>query len=130
MKIVVFCQLHRLKLITLDIAYVMFIVFLLCIIFFSPWTKEWKITRTYIRRDYFWTEIRCSQWYKRRRIWNIIRAYLQQKMFLLNSFCMHIAQFFPFHKKEEVNEIQCSIKISFYSSLQKIFIFLDSFEQI
>ena len=48
----------------------------------------------------------------------------------MNTYCAYIAQYFPFQKKEEANEIQRSQnKFFLFNTSEDTLIFLDVFEQ-
>ena len=100
---------------------------MLCIICSCFKQRNAKIICKHIRINYFWTEIRCKKWYKRRRIGNRIRVNLQQKIYFLKYICTYIAQNNIFRKLINPMKYNVAIIIVFVQHFRNV---LDSFEQI
>ena len=97
---------------------------------FLPLTTECENSFYIYSKKKVWTEIWCSQRYKRIRIVNIIRTYLKQKIYSWTLFVRSLHKIFFFRKKNKPMKYNLARTIIFCSSCQKIFIFLCDLEQI
>ena len=89
-----------------------------------------KIICTYIRRNSVWTEIQCSQLYKRRIFGNRIRTYLKNKSTSWNIFVRTLHKILFFRKIKKSMKYNVFRTIIFCSPPQNIFIFLCALEKI